>query len=115
MIVERVRQDAHFVETIPVYSRVFQVHAKNSGFEIAQRLDVVHLLPNEMRRIVVQAEIRAWNFIEHTPPESGARPEIFAARPFIAREQHGAILDGDADAVVFSEFDQVRPYGTEAG
>src|SRR5690242_16904629 len=87
--------------------------AKNSGFELAQRPDVIHLLPNEVRRIVIEAEAGAGNFFEHAPPEGRAGREIFAARPLVSCEQHRAILDSDADAVIFGEADESRPDGAE--
>src|SRR5689334_4018840 len=115
MIFERMSENTDFIEAIAIHPGVLQMDAENSGFELTQRPDVVHLLPNEVRRIVVEAEVGAGNFFEHTPPEGGAGSEIFAARPLVAREQHRAILDGDADAVIFGETDEIRPDGAETG
>src|SRR5690348_16024212 len=97
MIFERVGENADFIEAIAIHPNVLQMDAENSAFELVQWPDVIHLLPNEVRRIVVEAEAGAGNFFEHAPPEGGAGSQIFAARPLIAREQHGAILNGDAD------------------
>ena len=53
MILERVRENTDFIEPIAVHSRVLQMDAENFGFELAQRPDIIHLLPNEVRWIVV--------------------------------------------------------------
>src|SRR3954470_19719313 len=57
MVIERVRQSAHLVQSILVYPRVLQVYTENSRTKIAQWPDVVHFLPYQMGRIVVQAEV----------------------------------------------------------
>ena len=64
--------------------------------------------PARERLRVVLAAFRVFRGVE------GRGRQVFSAGPFVAGEKHRAILDADADAVVFGECDEWTPGAQEA-
>src|SRR5229473_461829 len=62
-----------------------------------------------MRRVEIQAEVLAGDVFESAPPDSRRGHEIFAARPFVLGERHGAVLDADLNAVIPGKLDEWPP------
>jgi len=112
---ERGGHDADFVETVLVEAHVFGVDVEELVGEVPDRLEVVHVLPDHVGGVVVEAEVVAGDVSEHTAPDGGRVGQIFASGPFVVSEGHGAVLDADLDVVVFGEADQGRPDFEEAG
>ena len=109
MVFQRRRQDPDVVQAVTFDLGVLGMHMKDAVAELVQRLDAIDLLPDQVRGIVVQAETGAGNVVKHPPPDSGAVGQILPARPFVPREQHRAVLDGDANGVRFGQLDQRPP------
>ena len=67
-----------------------------------------------MRGIVVEAKVFAVDCGEHLPPDARRNGEVSSAGPFALGKEHRAVLDCNANAVVFGELDDVRPdFGKE--
>ena len=107
---KRMRHDADFVEAIPVQTNVLRMHVKNAVGEITQRTDLVHVLPNHVRGVVVESEVRVGDFLEHAAPDGWSRGQVLPSRPFVGAEGHGAVLNGDAHALIFGELDKRLPH-----
>src|SRR2546427_3420675 len=63
-----VRHDADVVQAALIEPCVLGVDVEDAVAEFAQRLQVVHALPDEVRRIEVEAEVPAGNVFEGAPP-----------------------------------------------
>ena len=109
-----VGEDADFVEAMAVEADVFGVDVEEAVFEFAHRVEVVHVLPDHVRGVIVEAEAGGAEVVEEATPEFGAGGDVFAAGPFVAAEEHGAVFDADANAVAFREFDEGLPDFEEA-
>jgi len=101
--------DADLVETVVIDADILRMNVKHTVGEVTHRIDVIHLLPNHMRRIVIQTEMVAGNVVKHPPPDGRADRQIFAAGPFIAAEQHGAVFDADSDVLFLGILNQRPP------
>ena len=112
---ERRRHDADFIEPVSVEAHILGVNVEQLVGEIAHRLEIVHVLPDHVRGIVVEAEVIAGNVGEHAPPYLRRMGQVLAARPFVLREGHGAVLDADLDVAVLGKADKRRPDFEEAG
>ena len=112
MILQRRGEDADVVEGLAVDAGILGVDMNEAIGELEKRVDRIHLLPDQMGGIVVEAEGGAGNVGKHPPPDLRARGEILSPRPFVARERHRAVLDADPHAAIFGELDQ-RPPGLE--
>ena len=53
--------------------------------------------------------------VEQPSPDFGAGGDVFAAGPFVAAEEHRAVLDADANAIAFGELNERLPDFQEAG
>ena len=69
--------------------------------KIGQGLGIVNLQPDQVRRVVVEAEMVAGNRFEHPSPDGGRKSQVLPTRPLIVGEKHGAVFDADADIVLF--------------
>src|ERR1700678_3046381 len=101
MKLQRVSQDAYLVQLLPIDGYVLQVNAEYARRKFPERGNVVHLLPDLMRRIVIESEVRAGDLLEHAPPDRGTGRKILPSGPFVGRKNHGAVLDGDPNPLVF--------------
>jgi hypothetical protein len=61
---------------------------------------VIDQLPDEVRGVEVQAEVVARDRLEHVVPDRRGRGEVRPAGPLVPAEDHRAVLDRDAHAVV---------------
>ena len=59
--------------------------------------------------IEIEPEMAGGQVVKRPPPKSGARQQIFSARPFVAGEEHRAILDADAHVVILGQSDERAP------
>ena len=82
--------------------------------EFAQRGQIVHLLPDQMRRIVIESKVRARDLLEHAPPDRGTDREVLSPRPFVGAVEHRAVLDGNTNSLVLCVSDQIAPDRAEA-
>src|SRR6266446_10514643 len=62
-----VRHDADVVQTALIEPRVLGVDVEHAVAEFAHRPQVVHTLPDEVRRVEVEAEVTAGNVFESPP------------------------------------------------
>ena len=77
--------------------------------ELVDGLDVVDHLPYEVRGVIVETEIIAGNDREKLSPDCGSCCKILSAGPLVVSEEHGAVLDGNLDALLFCELDDRGP------
>ena len=112
---ERGGHDANVVEAVMVEAHVLGVDVEELVDEFADGFEVVHVLPDHVGWVVVEAEVVAGDVGEHAAPDGRRVSEVFAAGPFVAGKGHGAVLDTDFDVVVFGEADQGRPDFEESG
>ena len=103
------RHDADLVEVFSVQTNVLGMHMKDAAGEVAQRSDLVHVLPNHVRGVVVESEVRVGDFLEHAAPNRRGRGQVLATGPFVGGEGHGAVLNGDAHALILGELDKRSP------
>ena len=115
MELQRVGQDAYVVQLPPVDRYVLEMDAEDARGKLLERGYVIHLLPELMRRIVIETEAGVGDIFEHAPPDRRTGREVLASGPFIGGKEHGAILDGDTDSVVLRIGDQVTPDSQKAG
>ena len=80
-----ISQDAVLIERPPVDPGVLGMDVEDPVPELDQGGEVVHLLPDEVRGVEVQAEIRAGDVPEHPPPDRRRRRQVLAAGPFVAQ------------------------------
>src|SRR5579859_887611 len=71
MKVVRVSHDARLVQPVAVDARVLCVDVEDAPGELAQRLEVIHVLPDEVRGIEIQAEVGTGNVFIHAAPDFG--------------------------------------------
>ena len=83
--------------------------------ELADGASRVNVLPDKVRRVEIEAQVRARDGLEHRRPQGRRRGEVGAARPFIQCEQHGAVFDAERDAFPLRVLDDVRPDRQEQG
>ena len=114
MVFQRGGQNAHLVQSIPVQAGILRMHVKKPVGERAQGAQIIHLLPDHMRRIEIQAEAVTGNIFEHTPPDRRTVRQILARGPLVLREKHGAVLNGDAYAMLLRKRDKRFPHGQES-
>ena len=88
-------QDAVLIERGAVDPCVLGVNMEDSVPELGKRGQVIHLLPDHVRRVEVQAEMGAGDVVEHPPPDRRGRGQVLAAGPFVLGEEHRAVLDAD--------------------
>src|SRR5436309_4086666 len=103
------RHDAVLEQAVPVDLHVLGVDVMDPRPELPDRPLVVDELPHEVRRIEVQPEVVGVDDLEQPAPDRRGVGEVLAARPFVAREDHRAILDDDRHPVAPGEADEVRP------
>ena len=77
--------------------------------ELAQRLDVVHLLPDQVRRVVVQPEVRAGDLVEHPPPDRRAWARFLPPGHSSRVNSIGQFSMPIRTPCVLGELDQRRP------
>src|SRR6185295_16422324 len=74
-----------------------------------QRLDPIHLLPNHVRGIVIEAEIILRDIGEHPFPNRGGGGKILSTWPFVGSEEHRAIFNANAHAMILCETNERLP------
>lgn len=109
-----VGEDADLVELFVVDANVLGMNVEEPVFEFPHRSDEVHLLPDHVRRVIVEADVVA-EVIEEATPDFGAGGDVLAARPFVLGKQHGAILDADTNAIAGGELNKGLPRLKETG
>ena len=62
-----------------------------------------------VRRIVVQTDVVTAQVDKQSPPDRWADRQVLAPRPFVFAEQHRAVLDADANFMLFGETDDRPP------
>src|SRR5256714_9088900 len=85
------------------------MHMKNAIGKFANWLCRIYQLPDQVRRIVVQAEVAAGEPLEHLAPKLGRSGKIFSAGPFVLGIAHRAMLNGDENAAILSVLDNCGP------
>src|SRR6185503_7205022 len=88
---ERMSKDADFVETLAAQFHILGMQMKKLVLKFPERTGRIHVLEHEMRGVIVQPETFARDIIKHAPPDHRTGSQVFAARPFILREEHRAI------------------------
>ena len=115
MVFQGCGENAYLVQPIPVKTHILGVHMKKTVGEGSQRTQVVHLLPDHMRRIEIQPEPVAGNVLEHAAPDGRTVRKILAPRPFVLREKHGAVLDCNAHVVLLCKGHKRLPHSQKPG
>jgi hypothetical protein len=105
--------DPLFVETVHADFEVFGMDMENALAELVHRTRDINELPHEMRGVEVQTEILIWDDVEHSPPVCRIVGKVVAPRPFVARENHGAVFDCYPDTLIAGEMDKVGPHSCE--
>ena len=103
------------IERRPIDPGILGVDVDQPVAELVQGGDVIHLHPDEVRRVVVEPEARAREVGEHPPPDRRARGQVLAAGPLVVGEEHRAVLDPDAHAFLLGVADQRPPDLEEPG
>ncbi len=65
-------KESVFVERVLLDPGVFGVDVEDPVLELGQRCDVVDLLPDQVRWVEIQPEIRAIDLAKHPPPDGRA-------------------------------------------
>ena len=74
---------------------VLDVHVEDAVLELVDRAYIVHLLPDHVGRIKVQAEARRRDDCEHPSPHRGTDGHVFSTGPLVTGKQHRAVLNAD--------------------
>src|ERR1700733_510415 len=82
MKLQRVGQDAYLVQPLPIDGYVLKMNAEDARRKFLERGDMVHLLPDLVRGIVIESEIRAGDLLEHAPPDRRTGGKILPSGPF---------------------------------
>src|SRR6266545_1326323 len=94
-------EDADIIQPLALDARVLGMSVNEARCKLANHSHRVHALPYQVRRIVVEAEIRARDLFEHAAPDLRADGEVLAAGPFIIAEQHWTVFNADLHSLVF--------------
>ena len=78
--------------------------------EFIDRLNIIHLLPYEMRRIKINTQRVAVQYPEYFTPVCRRSHDILPAGPLILSKKHGTVLDGYPDSLLFGIRKDRRPY-----
>ena len=54
--------------------------------KLIERFDIVHLLPDEMARVIIQPEILRIDDPKQLPPDDGGRHQILSAGPLVSSD-----------------------------
>src|SRR5438034_9144660 len=103
------RQDASLVELLAIDAHVLRVHVEDAGAEVVHNAHVVDHLPDEVRWIEIEAEVRVRDNLPHPPPDGGGRCQVVSTRPLVVGEDHRAVLDGDLYAMIGGKLHERRP------
>src|SRR3954451_2526602 len=98
------RKDAALVQPFAVDPEVLRLDMEDVRAELPDEARDVDHLEDQVRRVEVEAD-RAAPFLEDPAPDARVGCEVVAAGPFIAAEQHGAVLDGELSSVIPGEAD----------
>ena len=60
MKLQGISQDAHLIQLLPIYRYVLQMNTENTRRKFLKRGNIVHLLPDLMRGIVIESESAGW-------------------------------------------------------
>src|ERR1700760_2527496 len=107
----RISQDAHLVQPLSIDGHILCMNSEDSGGKFRDRTEIVHLLPNHMRWIVIEPKVCARNLCEHSPPDRRAAGQIFSSWPFVGGKQHRAVLNRNPNPLLLSIRNQVAPNG----
>ena len=78
-------------------------------FEFIDGFDIVHLLPDVVAGVKIDAEVGRGNDFKQLSEDCRRTHQVLPARPLVSAEQHRAVLNGDFDVVLFSQSDDRRP------
>src|SRR5688500_11739116 len=102
-------QYANVVKSRLIHADVLRMYMENTVRKLHHRLQIIHLLPDHVRRVVVQTQVGTADVLEHATPNRWRSREVFTTRPFILRKEHRAILNADPHSLIFGEFDERLP------
>ena len=102
-------EDSVLIDKVLVETDIFGVDVENPIDELADGLEVVHVLEDQVGRIVVESEIGACKVGKETAPDSRGTCDVFATRPFVGGKEHRAVFDSDSNAVLFGKIDDGSP------
>ncbi len=86
VLIVGVGKDAKIIQQVLVNADILGMHVKQLVGEFSHRFQVIHVLEDQVRRIVIQAEVIAGNVVEHPPPDRGTACQVLSARPFVGGE-----------------------------
>src|SRR4030042_6564454 len=92
-----------------VNMEVFSMDVENFICKLPHDTLVINHLQDQMRWIKVQPKVIIGNDLPHLAPDFRRACQVVTARPLIVREDHRAVLDGNLNAIRFSELDDRRP------
>src|SRR3972149_6029987 len=90
------------------------MYVEDAISKFINRSSVIDELPDQVRGIKIQPKIFVRDDFKHPAPHRWGNRQIVAARPFVVREDHGTIFNGDLYAVVGSKLDDRDPEVSEA-
>src|SRR5262249_5384253 len=102
-------QDAVPVKAVRIDACVLGMDVYDVFAEFPDCAAIIDVLPDQVRRVEIETEVRAWNLLEQGLPDGRGHGQVVPARPFILAEQHRAIPDAHGNTFVFPMANNVRP------
>ena len=98
-------EDPYLVQAVLIHFYIFRVNVKNFIRKVSHWAEVVHVLKDHVRWVIIQTKAITGNVIEHAFPNPRADGQVFATGPLICRKKHGAIFDSHLNTFFFSQAD----------
>ena len=102
-------EDPYLVQAVLIHFYIFRVNVKNFIRKVSHWAEVVHVLKDHVRWVIIQTKAITGNVIEHAFPNPRADGQVFATGPLICRKKHGAIFDPHLNTFFFSQADDGLP------
>src|SRR5438093_1481529 len=85
------------------------MHMHDALAEFTNATHIIYLLPDQVRRVVVEPQVRTGNGLENRLPESRGGRQVLSAWPFVLTKQHRAILQTDLHSLALRFVNDVGP------
>src|SRR5436190_9367969 len=85
------------------------MHMHDALAEFTNATHIIYLLPDQVRRVVVESQVRTGNGLENRLPESRGGCQVLSARPFVLTEQHRAVFQANLHALALGFVNDIGP------
>src|SRR5438874_1181345 len=84
------RQYTSLVELLTIYAHILGVHVEDAVAEVIRDPHIVNHLPDQVRWVEIEAEVRVRDDLPHLPPDGRRGRQVVTTRPFVVGEDHWA-------------------------